>query len=254
MGRDVCISDAGDVTGPSDDESLEAAHSALELTIRSILSGGGIPFVIGGGNDQSFANGLGLLSSLRKGERASVINVDAHLDVRPLLGPGEDVRHSGSPFRQLLEDERFDGSNFVVFAAQGSQCSDEHAKYVHSKGGSIEWLGTLSDPATRFSALLDQLGGGRGIERIFVSFDIDSICGADAPGVSCPATIGLSAREALHMCMAAGKNPAVAMMDVSEFNPSVEEYRTGTLVANMFYYFAMGVAMRKQNAKAAAPE
>ena len=33
-------------------------------------------------------------------------------------------------------------------------------------------------------------------------------------------------------------------MDVSEYNPAVEEYRTGRLVANMFYYFALGMACR----------
>jgi formiminoglutamase len=33
-------------------------------------------------------------------------------------------------------------------------------------------------------------------------------------------------------------------MDLSEYNPLVEEWRTGKLVANMFYYFCMGVAAR----------
>jgi formiminoglutamase len=35
-------------------------------------------------------------------------------------------------------------------------------------------------------------------------------------------------------------------MDVSEYNPAVEEWRTGRLVANMFYFFAMGVASRQK--------
>ena len=33
-----------------------------------------------------------------------VINLDAHLDVRPQKAG---LEHSGSPFRQLLEDQRF---------------------------------------------------------------------------------------------------------------------------------------------------
>ena len=35
-------------------------------------------------------------------------------------------------------------------------------------------------------------------------------------------------------------------MDVSEFNPDVEEYRTGRLVAYMFYYFALGYSLRNK--------
>ena len=40
-------------------------------------------------------------------------------------------------------------------------------------------------------------------------------------------------------------------MDLSEFNPRVDAYRTGRLVANMFYYFTLGVAQR---GKDLAPE
>lgn len=81
--------------------------------------------------------------------------------------------------------------------------------------------------------------------KTFVSFDIDSIQSSDCPGVSCPATVGLTSEEALRMCFEAGSNPNVALFDLSEFNPTIEAYRTGRLVVNMFYYFSMGIAKRK---------
>jgi formiminoglutamase len=70
--------------------------------------------------------------------------------------------------------------------------------------------------------------------------------------------VGLTAQEALDMCFVAGKNPNVKVLsdllistkvrlfDLSEYNPVIEEYRTGKLVGAMFYYFCMGVAVRKQ--------
>jgi hypothetical protein len=89
------------------------------------------------------------------------------------------------------------------------------------------------------------------------------------------ASIGLTAQEALDICMFAGRcrnvcaakhqqdnrsthqsntltatshslthSYKVRLMDLSEYNPLVEEWRTGKLVANMFYYFCMGVAAR----------
>ena len=54
------------------------------------------------------------------GMGGTVINLDAHLDVRPYLEGG--LHHSGSPFFALLEDSRFQGK-LVEFAAQGAQCS-----------------------------------------------------------------------------------------------------------------------------------
>ena len=53
------IVDSGDI---QEDLELEDAHELLEKKISSIISNKGIPFVIGGGNDQSYPNALGLLS------------------------------------------------------------------------------------------------------------------------------------------------------------------------------------------------
>lgn len=96
-------------------------------------------------------------------------------------------------------------------------------------------------------------------DNVFVSFDIDSISAADAPvcfsfvkkfilsqGVSAVGTIGLTSQEALNICLIAGKHPKVKLFDLSEYNPLVEEWRTGKLVANMFYFFALGLSIRSQ--------
>jgi hypothetical protein len=56
--------------------------------------------------------------------------------------------------------------------------------------------------------------------------------------------VGLTAQEAFDICFEAGKNPKVKMFDLSEYNPKIEEYRTGKLVSFMFYYFAMGLSLR----------
>jgi len=87
---------------------------------------------------------------------------------------------------------------------------------------------------------LDDLG-----HNIFVSFDIDSISSQDCPGVSCPANIGSTAQEAVDICYLSGICPHVKLMDISEFNPDIESYRTGRLVTLMIYYFALGYAQRK---------
>merc|ERR1711991_1182011 len=233
------ISDFGNIS-PS--LTLENAHKELRQTVSKLIEHNAIPLVLGGGNDQSYANAAGLLDQYHNASSVGVINIDAHLDVRPLLAG--DVAHSGSPFRQLLEDERFDGRNFVEFVAQGQQCSAKHAAYVKEKKGRIVYMSNIRSgtAAERFKEELDNMAAS--CAAIFVSFDLDAISGADAPGVSAVATYGLSSRDALEIAFQAGSHDKVCMLDVSEFNPAVEAYRTGRLVANIAYYFALGVATR----------
>jgi formiminoglutamase len=129
------------------------------------------------------------------------VNIDAHLDVRPLK---EGKTHSGSPFRQMLDDPRFKGGKFIEFAAQGNQCSQVHTDYAVSKGATIYWLRDIREAKHRASEAITSTGG-RAVQmdelfwgileelghNVFVSFDIDSISGADCPGVSAPGTIGM---------------------------------------------------------------
>lgn len=228
---------------PRTDGNLEEAHRELEERVGRALGAGAVPFVIGGGNDQSYPNAAALLAHSR-GRPVACVNIDAHTDVRPLK---EGRSHSGSPFRQLLEDPRFDGRNFVEFAAQGMQCSADHVRYAQSKGAAFVWLREVQASGDAGAAFARTLARFPSDARVFVSFDLDAVRGADAPGVSCPGAVGLSSDDALSICRVAGADPRVALVDLSEFNPDVEAYRTGKLVAAMFYHFLLGFASRTKS-------
>lgn len=157
----VVVYDCGDVTSGL---PLELAHDELTTSVRKLLDCGCIPFVIGGSNDQSFANGRALIEHLNMAseplESLTIVNIDAHLDVRPLNAADAAVRnqsnfsnipadqallvaHSGSPFRQLLELSSPQRPKLVEFAAQGMQCSAAHADWVKVNGGEIFWLSKI---------------------------------------------------------------------------------------------------------------
>ncbi|CAF1045752.1 unnamed protein product [Adineta steineri] len=234
----VKISDGGNI---NENLSLEEAHQQLEERINQLIKQGKIPFVVGGGNDQSYPNASALLKNSKS---IYVINIDAHLDVRPLKENNK--AHSGSPFRQLIEDQRFKSNTsnrFIEFASQGSQCSIEHVNYLRSKSPltNIIWYQSIrNDPLTPFRSIIKS--GEEDKCDIFVSFDIDSIISSSCPGVSAPATVGLSAEQACDIAFYAGQSFQVKLMDLSEYNPSVEEYRTGKLVTLIFYHFILGRA------------
>ncbi|CAL8105718.1 unnamed protein product [Calicophoron daubneyi] len=249
--------------GTTSGKNLELVHTELRGLVLSSLQSGLIPICLGGGNDQSWANGAGWLDywqAKQPGQKLSnkfcVINVDAHLDVRPLLKSegSEGLAHSGSPFRQLVEyaKDKFN-LHLIEYASQGQQCSSAHVDYVNTNNGEIVWLSDIKRRASRTatdSLPVDQQFSGmlRACQmdgcRVFFSFDLDSIRAADCPGVSCPSPVGLTSEEAIEMCYVAGQSPIVDLMDISEFNPRVESSQTSRLVANMVYSFVLGYSQR----------
>ena len=155
----------------------------------------------------------------------AIVNIDAHLDVRPLMDDGRPT--SGTPFRQLLESGQIGHGNFTEFAAQGSQCSADHAEYVRDRGGRIVWLSQLDGEIT--PKVFDQAVLGPAARKaLFLSFDIDSIQSSDCPGVSCPATVGITAADAMAICRRCGAHDGLTVVDFSELNPAVEDYRHAT--------------------------
>lgn len=202
---------------------ITSTHQQL-YNIVSKTSKNTIPIILGGSNDQSFTNAKGLLDNY---PNLDVINIDAHLDVRPGKG------HSGSPFQELLNYHKFVGE-FNEFACQGNQCSAEHAAFAKKMGTKLHWLSKIKHPKTYIDILASRNN------PLFVSFDIDSIRAADCPGVSCPSTRGITAEQALDLCFLSGSCPRVVGIDISEFNPLIENNITPRLVAQMVYHFLLG--------------
>ena len=235
-----------------EEDDLEEANCRLTAAVSDIFSAGGLPFVVGGGNDQSFANWRALRHSLCDDNSSTlqtigVVNIDAHLDVRP---PVDGKANSGTPFRQILEYNNANNANFSTqlweFAAQGSQCSKTHADYVKENGGYILWLkDVIHDAPAKFKEIL--IDWQSNIQHGFVSFDMDSIKASDCPGVSCPANTGLTAEDALEIMRAAGKSNSVKLVDMSEMNPVIEDYITPRLAVQMAYNFLIGFCQRRRS-------
>ena len=274
-GMDHDLDDSSSSSGDHHDP-LVKAHDRLTETVQAVLEAGGVPFCIGGGNDQSYANWRALRQFLDNNKKQKqqhqqqqqqqiepkddnsmaaattttttkigVINIDAHLDVRPMDDTPK-TPNSGTPFRQILQD---DSENTMLweFAAQGSQCSQEHADFVTQHGGHILWLDQVRDhAAAEFQTILlnQQQQQQTGIHNTFVSFDLDSIKAADCPGVSCPSNTGLTAEDALQIMRIAGAAPNVQLVDMSELNPVIEDYITPRLAVQMAYHFLLGYAQR----------
>jgi formiminoglutamase len=198
--------DAGDVRIL---ETLEATHDALRTVVHRFLEGGKKVVVLGGGNDISYPDCAALALLV---ESVLVFNVDRHLDVR-----ADAPRNSGTPYRQLLEEGHIRPELFHEVGTNSFANSVPYRRYVEERGAYIHFLGDLREAGVGASV--------RGIversaaDAIFWGFDLDVVQAAEAPGVSDPGPMGLSAREVCEIADVAAADGRTRIIEVTEVNP-----------------------------------
>jgi formiminoglutamase len=221
------------------DGPLEEAQEALGLVIGAILKTGGIPLVLGGGHETAYGHYLGYLAA---GKPVGIINLDAHLDVRPReKGQG----HSGSPFRQALEhpDAPLPGEGYVCLGAQPHSVSQANWLYTQEKGCAVAWAYQLRRCLRkRFRQEYQRLAAK---SPVYVSLDADVVRAADMPGVSAPNSAGLAGNQLLACARLAGSCPRVASFDLVEINPGLDpDGRSARWAALAVWHFLVGLALR----------
>jgi formiminoglutamase len=222
--------------------TLEESQQALAEVVAAIVTANSVPIVLGGGHETAYGHYLGYVYA---GREVAIINLDAHLDVRPLVdGQG----HSGSPFRQALEHptQPLRGDSYVCLGAQPFAVSREHQAYVQDKGGVIRWAsrpnvrGLLGSLFLRESKRLSTGGCS-----VYVTLDSDIVQQADVPGVSAPNPLGLSGRVVASCAEVIGATAAVSSFDLVEINPSYDrDGQSARWAALTIWHFLAGLARR----------
>jgi formiminoglutamase len=196
---------------------LEASQEALGEVVAAVLAAGGVPVVLGGGHETAYGH---YLAYARAGWAVGIVNLDAHLDVRPYAaGQG----HSGSPFRQALErpTDPLPGQLYCCLGAQPFSVSGEHLDYVSEGGGTVRWrdqvAGRLAEELERQCRRM----AGQGCP-VYLTVDADVVRTADVPGVSAPNPLGLDGAEVAACCRAAGATPGLTSFEIVEINPQLD--------------------------------
>jgi formiminoglutamase len=229
--------DVGDVR----EAGMEEMQNALAEVVAEVLERGGIPVVLGGGHEAAYGHYLGYVAARRQ---TAIINLDAHLDVRPFVdGKG----HSGSPFRQALEHpvQPLEGSHYVCLGVQPHATAQEHLLYARQRGCVVRWRDDVSPGLDRhLSRELDRLVK-EGCQ-VYVSLDADIVRAADVPGVSALNPTGIPGGQVVRCARLAGQCPAVSSVDLVEINPLFDrDGQSARWAALALWQFLMGVASRR---------
>jgi formiminoglutamase len=239
------------------DADLEAAQARLGEAVAACLAHDTFPIVLGGGHETGFGHFLGYAAAQRP---TAILNWDAHPDVRPRL---EGRGHSGSPFRQAIEHASGACRGYTAAGLLPHAAASDHVDYIAAHYGHVVWREELD--RDRISDLyraplverrrrdVERLGPGIVREPdagsrepdLMVSFDIDAVDQAFAPGVSAPATGGLPIDLWLHAAREAGVSPRVRSIDIVEVNPTLDrDDQTSRLAALTILRVLEGLAQR----------
>ncbi len=231
----VKMADVGDVSFRSR-YSLEESHEDIAAYFGKVVRAGVAPVSVGG--DHSIT--LPILKAIGAKAPVGMIHIDAHCDTS---GPFEGSKfHHGGPFRQAVLDGVLDPARTIQIGIRGN--SEFLWEFSYESGMTVihaEELDTLGVDKVA-AKIRDVVGAG----QTYVSFDIDSLDPAFAPGTGTPEIGGLSTREALALLRScAGLN--IIGGDVVEVAPQYDaSSNTAHAGAQMLFEIAALVAIARK--------
>ena len=212
-------------------ETLEETHDSHTKIVEQILRDGKKIIVLGGGNDVSYADG-GAVANVFGRNNWLAFNIDAHFDVR-----ADQPRNSGTPYRQLLDEQHLKPENFYEIGYQSQAVSPIYFDYLKKLGVNLISLEKFHISILR-SEIQEKLSTFDSQVSTFWGFDVDSVRASDAPGVSAPSPIGLTANEFINLSDLAGTFPQTKIIEFTEVNPNFDiDNRTARLVAIAMHRF-----------------
>ncbi|WP_342643883.1 agmatinase [Rhodoligotrophos ferricapiens] len=182
------IADIGDVP-LSSRYDLAACHENIEAFIRRAVEAGVVPLSVGGDHSVS----LPILRAIGRDRPVGMIHIDAHCDTS---GSFEGCKfHHGGPFRQAVLDGVLDPERTIQIGIRGS--SEYLWEFSFESGMTVihaEEVGELG-----LDAVIKRARAVAGDGPTYISFDIDSLDPAFAPGTGTPEVGGLTTSEALRL-------------------------------------------------------
>ncbi|GGH06956.1 agmatinase [Alsobacter metallidurans] len=182
------VADVGDVPFRSR-YSLESCHEDIVDYYTRIVDAGVIPLSVGG--DHSIS--MSILKAVGRDRPVGMVHIDAHADTS---GPYEGSKfHHGGPFRQAVLDGVLDPERVVQIGIRGG------AEYLweFSFDSGMTVIHAEEFAAMGPEAAIAKARAVVGDGPTYVSFDVDSLDPAFAPGTGTPEVGGLTPREALQI-------------------------------------------------------
>ncbi|QYD69861.1 agmatinase [Paraburkholderia edwinii] len=220
------VADIGDVA--INPYNLHDSIARIETAYDEILAHGVKPVTLGG--DHTIA--LPILRAMhRQHGKLALIHVDAHADVNDTM-MGEKIAH-GTPFRRAVEEGLLDCERVVQIGLRGTGYAAEDFDWCRDQGFEVVQAEACWNQS--LAPLMARVRERIGAAPVYITFDIDGIDPAFAPGTGTPEIAGLTVPQALEIIRGArGLN--VVGADLVEVAPPYDPFGTTALLgANLAF-------------------
>jgi guanidinobutyrase len=220
------VADLGDV--PINTFDLKKSIDIIAEHYHSILSHDIIPLTLGGDHTLTWP----ILSAMRKRHGpVALIHVDAHADINEHMF-GETVAH-GCPFRRAWEEDCLQNDKVWQIGLRGTGYAADDFDWSRQQG----WTVVTAEACWHRSLapLMTQIRAAVGDAPVYLSFDIDSLDSAFAPGTGTVEPGGLSTWQALEIIRGCSGLNLVGCDLVEVSAPYDPSGNTALIAANLLY-------------------
>lgn len=173
---------------------LAGALEEIGAFYQTVAAAGVIPLSVGGDHAISFP----ILRTIGASRPVGMIHIDAHCDT------GDDYLgsrlHHGAPFRRAVEAGVLEPKRVIQIGIRGTTNDPDMWGFSRHSGMRVLGIDEFDDKGWRFAAEEARRVAGEG--PVYLSFDIDSLDPAEAPGTGTPEAGGLKMREVLRLLRA----------------------------------------------------
>jgi len=231
------IADLGDMA--INTFNLAKSIEIIEEGISDILKYQCIPLTLGGDHTLT----LPILRAMAKAHGpVGLVHVDAHADINEHMF-GEELAH-GTPFRRAVEEGLLDTSRVIQIGLRGTGYADDDFDWPRQQGFRVVqaeecWHKSMTP---LMAEVREQMGSG----PVYLSYDIDSLDPAYAPGTGTLEIGGLTTVQALEIIRGL-KGLNLVGCDLVEVSPPYDQAGTTALVAaNLLYEMLCVLPSREQ--------
>jgi agmatinase len=186
--QELRIADIGDVPFRSR-YNLELCQEDIVTWFTGIVGAGVVPLAVGG--DHSITQSI--LKAVGAGRPVGMVHIDAHCDTS---APFEHSKfHHGGPFRNAVLDGVLDPERTIQIGIRGA--AEYLWEFSYESGMTV--IHAEEMPHLGIPAIVKKARAVVGDGPVYVSFDIDSLDPAYAPGTGTPEIGGPSTREILEL-------------------------------------------------------
>ena len=218
---------------------IHPTYQAIEEGVANILKENACPIVLGGDHSITLAE---LRAVAKKYGPVALVHFDSHSDLCDEVF-GQKYNH-GTPFRRALEENLIDASHSIQVGMRGSLYDPDEHKMAAELGMKLIPAHKVREMGleTLVKTILERVGD----KPCFLTFDIDFVDPAYAPGTGTPEVGGFTSLEALELVRNI-KDLNFVGFDLVEVLPAYDHGEiTAYLAANIVFEYLSILAVKKK--------